>query len=293
MRAEPAVPFPEVGPHTYLDLEKRVGRELLSRRLDLQIHHSADWYGGLGADRFHPENIDWLPVLVRTVLRLCGQDERGRRNALDLRCRHREVLLDDLPEPFEGFTVLHLTDLHIDGFVDGGARLAEAVSRLEVDLCVMTGDFRFLTWGEYLPALQGMSRLVPRIRARHGILGILGNHDPIEIVIGLEHLGIRMLLNESVVFERKGRFLAVGGVDDPHFYGCHEHGAGFFADSRRGLPDPPLPQSRGLSSGGGFRDLLFPGRAYPRRADLPSRPDSGHLPCARGARLHFGPVAVS
>jgi hypothetical protein len=54
------------------------------------------------------------------------------------------------------------------------------------------------------------------------IYGVLGNHDTICMVPGLEALGIRMLLNESDVIERDGQRLHLSGIDDAHFYGMDD-----------------------------------------------------------------------
>jgi predicted MPP superfamily phosphohydrolase len=51
------------------------------------------------------------------------------------------------------------------------------------------------------------------------IYGVLGNHDTICMVPGLEAMGIRMLLNESDVIGRGGQRLHLAGIDDAHFYG--------------------------------------------------------------------------
>jgi uncharacterized protein len=51
------------------------------------------------------------------------------------------------------------------------------------------------------------------------IYGVLGDHDTIGLVPGLEAMGIRMLLNENAVIERGGQRLHLGGIDDAHFYG--------------------------------------------------------------------------
>jgi predicted MPP superfamily phosphohydrolase len=50
------------------------------------------------------------------------------------------------------------------------------------------------------------------------MFGVLGNHDTIRMVPGLEGMSIRMLLNESVVIERGGHRVHLAGIDDAHFY---------------------------------------------------------------------------
>jgi hypothetical protein len=50
------------------------------------------------------------------------------------------------------------------------------------------------------------------------IFGVLGNHDTIRMVPDLERMGVRMLLNEHVMFERNGTAIFMAGIDDAHFY---------------------------------------------------------------------------
>src|SRR5262249_38204445 len=47
---------------------------------------------------------------------------------------------------------------------------------------------------------------------------VLGNHDTIRMVPGLEAMGIRMLVNEAEAIHRGGEVLYVAGIDDAHFY---------------------------------------------------------------------------
>jgi predicted MPP superfamily phosphohydrolase len=47
---------------------------------------------------------------------------------------------------------------------------------------------------------------------------VLGNHDTIQMVPGLEAMGIQMLLNESVAITRDGQRIFIAGIDDAHFF---------------------------------------------------------------------------
>ena len=51
----------------------------------------------------------------RSLLKLTRQYERGVRNAWDIAVREIDVALPRLPAAFDGFTILHLSDLHLDG----------------------------------------------------------------------------------------------------------------------------------------------------------------------------------
>src|SRR5262245_54321106 len=50
------------------------------------------------------------------------------------------------------------------------------------------------------------------------VYGVLGNHDTIRLLPGLEGLGIRVLMNESETIERRGHRIHFVGIDDAHFY---------------------------------------------------------------------------
>jgi len=208
-------------PYIFEELQRRIGRDYLSKRLSIQVDHSAKYFGeGLGI--FHWENFNGLPQILRFLLKISGILHKWEHHALEYEVVEVNVQLDCLPEPFEDFRILQLSDIHIDGIADQGERLIHIIENLTYDLCVLTGDFRFHTFGSYEPSLAGMKNLAASIKCRHGILGILGNHDFVEMVPALESYGIRMLLNESVTIERGGAVIHFLGLDDAHFYGVDE-----------------------------------------------------------------------
>jgi len=160
--------------------------------------------------------------ILRRALQIMGLYCRGVRNALEPAIRDVLFEFENLPESFHGFRILHLADLHIDG-VDGLAEIvAERVAALPVDLCVMTGDYRFAMEGSCDGVYSRMATLLSGVRARHGVLAILGNHDESNIGVGLEALGVQMLVNEAVEIPKRGERLWMIGVDDPHHYGCDD-----------------------------------------------------------------------
>ena len=87
---------------------------------------------------------------------------------------------------------------------------------LDYDLCILTGDYRAKTYGPYDATLVGMAKL--RTALKGTIYGVLGNHDTICLVPGLEDMGIKVLLNESESIERHGERIHLAGIDDAHFY---------------------------------------------------------------------------
>lgn len=196
-------------------LEQRVGRIHLRLRQGIEAEHGADIFH-LGANIFHLENWYSSHAIIRFVLKAIGLYRRGVRNALDIRIRRNTVTLQRLPESFRGFRILQLSDLHLDMHAQYPEVLIQHIQNLEYDLCVITGDYRARTSGSIEQALQAMAQLRPALRSP--VYGILGNHDSISMLPGLEALDIRMLVNESAPLVRDGDRLWLVGIDDPHYF---------------------------------------------------------------------------
>jgi len=94
--------------------------------------------------------------------------------------------------------------------------LIELVGEMRYDLCVLTGDYRGKTFGPFEASLDGVARV--RSHLRDPVYGVLGNHDTIQMVPGLEAMGIRMLINECEVIARADQRIHLAGIDDAHFY---------------------------------------------------------------------------
>jgi uncharacterized protein len=73
------------------------------------------------------------------------------------------------------------------------ACLNTILQEIDYDLCALTGDYRGQAFGPYEATLAGMSRICAKLK--QPIYGVLGNHDTVRMVPGLEQMGIRMLLN--------------------------------------------------------------------------------------------------
>ena len=152
-------------------------------------------------------------------LKMTRLHQRGKENAQDIRVVEHELFFEQLPAAFDGYRILHLTDLHIDSLPGIEDAISERVAPLRYDTCVLTGDYRLHTFGEYntnvrLPLAQIMSN----IYAPDGVYATLGNHDTHPAVELLEELGARVLTNEHVVLSRGSDRITLTGIDDPHYY---------------------------------------------------------------------------
>jgi hypothetical protein len=115
--------------------------------------------------------VGWLGIAAGFGLVVDGY-VRGHRR---LEITRIAVALPGLPAALDGFRILHVSDLHLGPIADRHA-LRDAFDRAmdeAPDLVVVTGDIIDTPKADpalWLPELA-------RLRARHGVLAILGNHD--------------------------------------------------------------------------------------------------------------------
>src|SRR6202049_397106 len=110
------------------------------------------------------------------------------------------IWLDALPEAFSGLRVVQISDIHHGLFLPQ-EWLAEAVqqtNRLLADIVVLTGDFVTYSRANIEPAAEILSRL----RARYGVLAVLGNHDfrggAEAVTMALRQQRIEVLRNQHI-----------------------------------------------------------------------------------------------
>jgi uncharacterized protein len=197
-------------------LEERAGRFYLRQRLGIEDERNAR---RLAQGRDEPENWYSHAAAIKGVLVASGLYWLGRRNAAEVRVRRHRVSSPWLPRSFDGFTILHLSDLHVELSERALARVAELLPDLDYDLCALTGDYRAGTSGSFEPAIAGLRRLAQHLRAPS--YGVLGNHDTLRMVPDMEALGIRMLLNEHATLTRGEARIYLAGVDDAHYFRTH------------------------------------------------------------------------
>jgi uncharacterized protein len=196
-------------------LEQRLGRLHAQQRFGIETDHEAQIFGQ-GRNFFHLENWYSVHSVIRTILKLTGLYWRGRRNAERIVVKTNNIQCARLPPLFDGFTILHISDTHVDMSQRAMRHLCELVTGLKYDVCVLTGDYRGKTFGPYDAALKGMAQITKHLK--QPIFGVLGNHDTIQMLPGLEEMGIRMLQNECETVRRGEQAIFVAGIDDAHYF---------------------------------------------------------------------------
>ena len=95
-------------------------------------------------------------------------------------------------------------------------RLKAILKEISYDLCVLTGDYRGPSFGSYEATLASISEICAELTKP--AYGVLGNHDTVCMLPGLEEMGIRMLMNEHEIIKRSDQCIYLAGIDDAHFY---------------------------------------------------------------------------
>ncbi len=121
----------------------------------------------------------------------------------------------DLPDAFDGYRILQISDLHIGSFARHSEFIQKMVSTansLNADLIVFTGDLINVKESEVRPFVKQLSQL----KAKDGVLSIMGNHDYYDgnkIVNTEKEMGWKLLLNDHVDVRRQGQIISVIGVE--------------------------------------------------------------------------------
>ncbi len=129
---------------------------------------------------------------------------------------HLDIHLSRLGEAYDGWRIVHLTDLHHSRFtpIEEVERAVELANRLRPDLVALTGDYVTLS-----PAcIAPVARALGRLDARRGVFAVLGNHDfqvgAEAMTRALEHQGITVLRNRHHALHVGRARLWLVGVDD-------------------------------------------------------------------------------
>lgn len=132
------------------------------------------------------------------------------------RIKRTEIEVEDLPRAFDGFRIVHLSDLHCSAAArrEHMKGIVAQANTLNADIVCITGDF---VDGSVEARREDLEPL-KELKSRLGVFGCAGNHEyysgyrtwrPV-----FEELGISMLDNDHHVFVRGEARLVLGGIPD-------------------------------------------------------------------------------
>ena len=136
----------------------------------------------------------------------------------DLEISRYEVASQKLPESFDGFKIVQLSDLRGAEFGEDGMELVDKVGSLEPDMIALTGDF-VTDEGD----LAAVEKLAARLVKLCPVYFVSGNHEfgsglAVKVRNILERAGVKYLSNEYLTINRGDDEILLGGVEDPLAY---------------------------------------------------------------------------
>ena len=139
-----------------------------------------------------------------------------RDSKYNLTVTRYELEFDSLPAEFDGFRIVHISDLHGSIFGENNSSLARLIEQQQPDLIAMTGDF---------------AGNIAELGATEGLLSELGDAAPIYFAGGnhewvgevmprmrrlLAQYGAHCLENQYESFEKDGASIVIAGAEDPN-----------------------------------------------------------------------------
>ena len=136
---------------------------------------------------------------------------------------------ETLPASFDGYKIVHISDLHLSTFDDRPAalqRIVDAINAQQPDLICFTGDLVTLGISEAKPYAD----ILRSLHAKDGVVSVLGNHDlmiysrlseaqriaEVEQLVRYERetLGWTVLRNAHITLSRADEHIHILGVDN-------------------------------------------------------------------------------
>ncbi|MEI6695674.1 MAG: metallophosphoesterase [Bacteroidota bacterium] len=159
-----------------------------------------------------------LLTLFTYLLKLTGYYKKGYGNSKTIKITQLSLVYAKLPQAFDGFRIMHLSDLHINSIPGFASIIISKIKKLDFDICLLTGDYRKDNSGSIVNILKPFKILSKYIQAPYGTFAVLGNHDTYLMAQYEKQSGLELLVNESVEIIKDNEKILITGTDDPFSY---------------------------------------------------------------------------
>jgi predicted MPP superfamily phosphohydrolase len=153
------------------------------------------------------------------------------KGAYDYQVKKIKLVLNDLPEEFEGLKIVQISDLHVGSFTETHHLNSafDLIIKQSPDIIFFTGDLVNDRASETI----GYEEIFKKLKAPLGVFSTLGNHDygdyvrpedwgsPEKKKENLENLkqvhknaGWQLLMNENHIINRNDKKLAIIGIEN-------------------------------------------------------------------------------
>lgn len=130
-----------------------------------------------------------------------------------------EVESERLPESFDGYKIVQVSDLHNDEFGENNEKLLALIKEAEPNMIAITGDLldsRRTSVEKALNFAKQAAEIAP-------CYYVTGNHESrqkgtyTELENAMIEAGVIVLRNEKITLEKEDAQITVAGIDDPRF----------------------------------------------------------------------------
>lgn len=137
-----------------------------------------------------------------------------------------------IPESFDGFRIVQLSDLHGKSFGPESEKLVEAVQEANPDIIVLTGDFI-----DNAASGDWARELLKKLVVISPVYFVTGNHEwasggLVELFDIMDSCGVKALRNDYAVLERDGQGIVLAGIDDPNGFADQKTPQELFSEIR-------------------------------------------------------------
>ena len=133
-----------------------------------------------------------------------------------IRVKNVNIFVPDLPDEFDGFTILQICDIHVGPTIKRNfvQRIVDMAKDISPDLIALTGD---LVDGS-VPGLENEVEPLSELKVPYGKFFVTGNHEYYSgvkpWVSHVKKLGFRVLNNEHVIIKKGEKQIVLAGVTD-------------------------------------------------------------------------------
>ena len=140
-----------------------------------------------------------------------------------------EITFGNLPESFDGYRLVHISDIHARSYAarrESLQRAIDMINGLKPDLITFTGDLITLDATE----LDPVNEILRKLKSEDGIMSVVGNHDYgiyadpsdksssrrilSEVIEEEERMGWNVLMDDNRIIKRGQDSIAVIGVQN-------------------------------------------------------------------------------
>jgi predicted MPP superfamily phosphohydrolase len=125
------------------------------------------------------------------------------------------IIDKQLPVNFNGFKILFISDLHLD-IKPNSLEYIKNLKLPEYDVLIFGGDF-FDKYNYNKENIQDFIFLFNKLKTTYNF-AVLGNHDSTDILELENTLGLKFLINESVLIKNKNEEIILTGIDDITYF---------------------------------------------------------------------------